>query len=477
MMASRHFGKIAIILGGGCLVALLAATTRPARAAAGLPRPDHVVIVIEENHSFQEIYNSASAPFINSLVPEGALFTQSFAVEHPSEPNYLDLFSGSNQGVTDDSCPHSFSTANLGAQLFAAALSFAGYSEDLPAVGSTVCTSGNYARKHNPWVNFNTGLNAVPSSANKPFAGSWPTTAAGFAALPTVSIVVPNLVNDMHDGSISQGDAWFWNNLSGYYQWAQTHNSLLILTFDEDDSSSSNQIFTLFVGPMVSPGLYTVRINHFNVLRTIEDMYGLGHAGAAATATPISVAWTTSVPGASTLSAQAGDGQVSLSWTAVGGAQSYTLYRGTASNGETQLTAGLGGTSYVDTAVTNGTTYYYKITAVNVNGEGPSSNEVNATPQTAQVPPAAPSNLTATAGSQRVTLSWVNNTTNATGIAIERRSNPNRPFAQVATVAPASTSYVDSGLRKKATYDYRIRAVNGTLVSPYSNIASATTLP
>jgi hypothetical protein len=474
-MSSRQF-KSGIILVGGCLAALFAATTQPTRAAAGLPRPDHLVIVIEENHSFQEIYNSASAPLINSLVPEGALFTQSFAVEHPSEPNYLDLFSGSNQGVRDDSCPHSFSTANLGAQLFAAALSFGGYSEDLPAVGSTVCTSGNYARKHNPWVNFNTAPNAVPPSANKPFAGNWPTTATGFAELPTVSIVVPNLVNDMHDGSISQGDAWFWSNLSGYYQWAKTHNSLLILTFDEDDSSASNQIFTLFVGPMVKPGLYADRIDHFNVLRTTEDMYGLGHAGAAATATPITVAWTTSVPGASTLSAQAGDGQVSLSWTAVGGAQSYTLYRGTAPNGETQLTSGVSGASYLDRAVTNGTTYYYKVTAVNVNGEGPPSNEVNATPNAAPVPPAAPSNLNATGGNQRVTLSWVDNTTDATGIAIERTSNLNKAFAQIATVAPAAASYVDSGLRRKATYYYRIRAVNGNLVSGYSNIANATTL-
>ena len=476
-MDSKQLRKLLIVAAACLLAAWVTATPRQTHAAAGLPRPDHVVIVIEENHSFQEIYNSSSAPFINSLVPEGALFTQSFAVEHPSEPNYLDLFSGSNQGVTDDSCPHSFSTANLGAQLFAAALSFGGYSEDLPSVGSTVCTSGGYARKHNPWVNFNTAPNAVPSSANKPFAGSWPTTATGFAALPTVSIVVPNLVNDMHDGSISQGDAWFWNNLSGYYQWAQTHNSLLILTFDEDDSSSSNQIFTLFLGPMVAPGLYSNRINHFNVLRTIEDMYGLGYAGAAATATPITTAWTTSVPGTSTLSAQAGDGRVSLTWTAAGGAQAYNLYRGTASNGETQLAPGIAGTSYVDTAVTNGTTYYYKIAGTNANGEGALSNEVNATPNAAPVPPAAPSNLTATGGSQRVTLNWVNHATTATGIAIERKQNPNQPFTQIATVAPASTTYVDTSAKKRTTYYYRIRTMNGTLVSPYSNTASATTLP
>jgi len=229
-------------------------------------------------------------------------------------------------------------------------------------------------------VNFDTGPNAVAPGTNKPFAAYWPTTDSGFAAMPTVAIVVPNLLNDMHDGSISQGDAWFWNNLSAYYQWARTHNSLLVLTFDEDDSSATNQIFTLFLGPMVAPGLYANRITHFNLLRTIEDMYGLGYAGAAASASPITVGWTTSVPGTPTLNAQAGDGQVSLSWPAIAGAQGYNVYRGTASNSETPFTSVVGGTGYIDTAVAKGTTYYYEITAVNANGEGARSNEANAAP-------------------------------------------------------------------------------------------------
>lgn len=383
MRTHTQFERRVVVVTAACAVALLAVTMRPTRASSSLPRPDHVVIVIEENHSFQEIYNSPSAPYINSLVPEGALFTQSYALEHPSQPNYLDLFSGSNQGVTDDGCPYSLSAPNLGAQLAAAGLTFGGYSEDLPSKGSTVCNSGYYVRKHNPWVDFNAGPNAIATGTNKPLAGYWPTTASGFAAMPTVSIVVPNLMNDMHDGSISQGDAWFWNNLSAYYQWARTHNSLLILTFDEDDTSATNQIFTLFLGPMVAPGIYSNRITHFNLLRTIEDMYGLGYAGAAASVSPITVGWSTSVPSPPTLSAQAGDGRVSLSWTTAGGAQSYNVYRGTASNSETQLTSVVGGTGYIDTLVANGTTYYYRITAVNANGQSAPSNEVNATPAAA----------------------------------------------------------------------------------------------
>src|SRR5690349_14259526 len=150
---------------------LTAVLSWPVAACSQIPLFDHVVVVVMENHSQSEIIgNTAKAPYINSLASDGANFTQSFAVEHPSEPNYLDLFSGSNQGVTDDSCPHTFSTANLGAQFIEAGLSFSGYSEDLPSVGSTVCTSGLYARKHNPWVNFTVSPNAVPASANKPFA-------------------------------------------------------------------------------------------------------------------------------------------------------------------------------------------------------------------------------------------------------------------------------------------------------------------
>ncbi|PYM18239.1 MAG: hypothetical protein DMD81_06515 [Candidatus Rokuibacteriota bacterium] len=236
-----------------------------------------------ENHSYSQIIGSASAPYINSLAQQGALFTDSHAVTHPSEPNYLAFFSGSTQGLTDDSCPHTYSSANLASELIAAGLTFGGYSEDLPSVGSTVCTSGAYARKHNPWVNFTN----VPSNANMPFT-SFPSDPS---LLPTVAIVVPNQNNDMHDGTIQQADTWLKQHIDPYLQWAWTHNSLLIVTWDEDDFTSVNRIPTIFVGPMVQPGQYGETINHYNVLRTLEDMYGLGHAGASATAAPITDIW------------------------------------------------------------------------------------------------------------------------------------------------------------------------------------------
>jgi len=260
-----RFGRIVASLTVG-LAGILAVPATPAFAA--LPAYAHIVIVIEENHSYSEIIGSSSAPYINSLASGGAKMTQSFAVTHPSEPNYLALYSGSTQGITDDSCPHTFSAENLGHQLIAAGKTFKGYSESMPSDGYTGCTNGNYARKHNPWVNFSN----VPSASNLRFT-DFPTT---FSNLPTLSFVVPNLCSDMHNCSIATGDTWLKNNLSAYATWAKANNSLLVVTFDEDDSSQSNQIPTIFYGAHVATGSYSEHITHYTVLRTLENLNGLG---------------------------------------------------------------------------------------------------------------------------------------------------------------------------------------------------------
>jgi len=246
-------------------------------------QPAHIVVVMEENHSYSEIIGSSQAPYINSLAAAGALFTKSFAVAHPSQPNYLALFSGSTQGVTDDSCPHTFSTSSLESELLAAGKTFTGFSEGLPQAGSLVCTSGEYARKHVPWTDFSKDS----SNDNQPFT-SFP---ADFTKLPLVSFVIPNLLDDMHDGTIQQGDIWLQQNLSAYVNWAMTNNSVLIITWDEDDGSKNNQIPTIFVGEQVEPGQYSEQITHYNVLRTIEQIYKLKHLGGSASAKPIKDIW------------------------------------------------------------------------------------------------------------------------------------------------------------------------------------------
>jgi phosphatidylinositol-3-phosphatase len=282
-----------------------------------LPIPDHVVCVIFENHSYDQILGNSAAPYLNGLVRDSAtaLFTRSYALTHPSQPNYLMLFSGSDQGITNNDVPKSlpFATPNLGAGLLHEGRTFAGYSEDLPATGFDGKSSGHYARKHNPWVNWQgTETNGIPGTLNLPLT-SFP---SNYDLLPTVAFVIPNQDDDMHNGTdpkrIKKADAWLRDQLDGYVQWAQSHNSLLIITFDEsharngnlldrvfsyfrdeDESSSSesNHIFTIFVGEMVKHGSYDQKIDHYSVLRTIEEMYGLSYAGNSAVSSAISNVW------------------------------------------------------------------------------------------------------------------------------------------------------------------------------------------
>lgn len=254
--------------------------------AAGVSRPDHVVLVMFENKKYSSINGSSSAPYFNSLAGQGAKFTNSFAITHPSEPNYIALLSGSTQGVTDDSCPVSFTNKeNLAHQLIAAGFTFKGYSEAMPSDGYTGCSSGTYRRKHNSWVDFTN----VPATSNVRYS-TFPSS-ANYASLPTVSFVTPDMCNDMHDCSIGTGDTWLRNHLDAYAQWAKTHNSLLIVTFDEDSGTSVNQIFTVFVGQHVKVGTFSESVNHYSVLRTLEDAYGLAAIGGAASKSPITDIW------------------------------------------------------------------------------------------------------------------------------------------------------------------------------------------
>lgn len=280
----RHLTRVFCAL--AALVAALGPAPRVAPAAATLPSYAHVVIVIEENRSQANIIGNKAAPWINALAGGGAMMAQSFAETHPSEPNYLALFAGNTFGLTKDSCPVNAGAApNLASELLATGHTFGGYSEDLPAVGSTACSAGKYARKHVPWVNFSN----VPATVSVPFS-AFPAP-ANYASLPTVSFVIPNNDNNMHDGSIAQGDAWLNSRMSAYANWAKANNSLLILTWDEDDGGPRNQIPTVFYGAHVQPGSYNETINHYNVLATLEEMYGLPKTGYAANAPVIASIW------------------------------------------------------------------------------------------------------------------------------------------------------------------------------------------
>ncbi len=290
---------------------------------AGLPVYDHIVIVVEENKDYEEIIGNPAAPYINDVLKkEGANFTRMFAEEHFSEGNYFWLFSGDNQtvGFTDqvpsaETDPlYPFRSPNLGEELIGKGYSFKGYSESLPEIGYSGAKQGLYARKHVPWISFANVPNGktFATSSNVRFR-DFPADPSQYHTLPTVAFVIPNLVNDMHNGpittSIPAGDRWLKEHIDPYLQWARSHKSLLILTFDESDDTRwyqglsnplvdpdacvgpgrdreycaniQNRIVTIFAGADIKPGDYPEGkgITHVNILRTIEAMYGLPNAG------------------------------------------------------------------------------------------------------------------------------------------------------------------------------------------------------
>ena len=289
----RHRGKTATVTLCGsfcswvsrCLgvsVVGVALFVSNAAQAQPLPRPDHIVIVIEENKPYEKIIANPAAPYLNELSHRGALFTQSYGVTHPSQPNYLALFSGSTHGIVNDACPLELSGDNLAGALLVKKLSFASYSESMPQAGFDGCAYASYMRKHNPLANWK-----ELAALNQPFS-AFP---QDYSQLPTVALVVPDQRNDMHDGSIAQGDAWLAKNMDSYAQWAMKHNSLLIVTWDEDDGSENNRVATMLIGPMVKPGSSIQYINHYNILRTIEEMLGLAYLGDSANAKSVTGVW------------------------------------------------------------------------------------------------------------------------------------------------------------------------------------------
>ncbi|MBI3411176.1 MAG: fibronectin type III domain-containing protein, partial [Planctomycetes bacterium] len=186
------------------------------------------------------------------------------------------------------------------------------------------------------------------------------------------------------------------------------------------------------------------------------------------------VVGTVSAPASPTnLTATAGNAQVTLTWTASSGATSYNIYRSTAPGGEgaTPLVSGVTSTSFTNTGLTNGTTYYYQVTAVNSGGESVKTSEVSARPQVSA--PAAPTNLTATPASTQVTLTWTASS-GATSYNIYRSTTPGGEGSTPVQTGITSTSFTNTGLTNGTTYYYQVTAVNAGGESAKSSEVSAT---
>ncbi len=275
----------------------LAALWQPLPAAAkAAPALDHVIVVIMENHSYAQV---VGLPYISALISGGVLFTQSYGVTHPSQPNYLALWAGGTQGVTNDNCPSPgspYTTENLGHACEAAGVSWRAYSEYLPSVGSTACTASGslYARKHEPWTDWSN----LDHTHERPYSDLAADIAAG--TLPRLSFVVPSQCNDMHSCVVATGDTWLAGNIPAMLQ-AVGPRGMVVLTFDEDDSHSGNHVLTVFAGPAVQAGqTSTQHLTHYAVLRCLCEVLGLTPFGAAANESSITGIWSQTVAAHST---------------------------------------------------------------------------------------------------------------------------------------------------------------------------------
>jgi phosphoesterase family protein len=244
----------------------------------------HIFVIVMENVGYENVIGSENAPYINNtLLPQAVLYTNSFAVSHPSLPNYLALFAGSTFSVTNDNCiddipPNGpFDAPNVYSELKNVGNTALAYMEDLPFDAYPGCQSGLYVQRHNPFMYFNAGTtNNVPYSASVVYDGPY----SSAATWPDLTFISPNLVNDMHDGAtvaikVSNGDAWLSQHLPPLISYAKAQNGLIILTMDENTLSENQHIPTILIGDRIAGGqIATQTITHYNVTKTITDNFG-----------------------------------------------------------------------------------------------------------------------------------------------------------------------------------------------------------
>lgn len=272
-------------------------TSRRAAPAARAPVPHfrHVIVVVFENKECVDVMGSADAPTFKRLARRYAIFTNYYGVRHPSLPNYLALVSGSTQGVTSDDADRTFDGKNIADTLAARGISWKTYAEGLEAPGSTEDEGDNYVRRHDPLLYFRDVLSNRRRLARiVPYAQFQHDLTTD--RLPRFALVVPNLHDDMHDSGVGDGDRWLKGFLRPLLGSAELKHGVVFIVFDEADQNDTvgggGHTVALAVGPTVRPGSrVAARLNHYNLLRTIEDGLGLERLANSRSAQPITGIW------------------------------------------------------------------------------------------------------------------------------------------------------------------------------------------
>lgn len=248
---------------------------RPASAAAG---PPHVMMVLMENTSYEGIVGNAQMPFVNALVNTyGSASTTDLS--HPSLPNYLGYVSGSIQNNPQDTTPQdgTYAGPQLTDELASAGIGWKAYMQDMPAACDLTdqYSPGSYDVNHNPFMYFNSVRNN-PNQCNRDVPYSQLTTDLNAGTAPPFLWVTPNTINDMHDGTPAQGDA-FLQGLVTQVQASSwwTAGSRIVITWDE--GTQSEQVLTLVVGS--AHGTSANGGNEYGTLRGLEEVYGVGLLG------------------------------------------------------------------------------------------------------------------------------------------------------------------------------------------------------
>ncbi|MEA2255455.1 MAG: phosphatidylinositol-3-phosphatase [Solirubrobacteraceae bacterium] len=282
-----------------CAIAALAAagcgasgpSAPPPAPAAGAPATSsssHVAVIVMENKAFSAVIGSSSWPYVNSLAGRYGLATSSYAIRHPSLPNYLALTSGATHGITSDCTACSVSAPNIVDQLATAHLSWKAYMEDLPAACSRVSSAGGYAKKHDPFLYYDDVAHA-PDRCRRVVPFGSLTSDLRRGTLPTFAFISPNQCHDTHDCGAATGDRFLAGLVPRLLRRLGPHG-FLVLTWDEGTTSTGcctdshgGRIATIVAGPDVSPhGRSAQPVDHYGVLRTIEDALGLPPLGGAA---------------------------------------------------------------------------------------------------------------------------------------------------------------------------------------------------
>ena len=247
-----------------------------------------------ENHSYGAVIGAADAPYINSIAGECGLATNYHNVTHPSLPNYIAATSGldlaSLDPFTSDCDPAGACTTNT-ESIFAQGESWKAYEESMPS-NCDRSDAGNYAVRHNPPAYYSALIGC--SSNDVPYDHL--ATDLARNALPNFSFITPNLINDMHNGTLADGDTWLAHNLPTLLDSPEyaVGGTAIFLTWDEGEGGSSNDcasnttdvgchVAALVISPSTKAGTRSADLfNHYSLLATAEEMLGLPKLGQAA---------------------------------------------------------------------------------------------------------------------------------------------------------------------------------------------------